>query len=278
MSYEVDFEDVDENDLMKVFENITDMIINAIKDVSPDHGGEVLASIHYKLFSDFDENKRDKSRLALMYLQSQLSSIISQAGQEKGIGMFLYGYTRHWLKFILIFESECASFLSWYSFNKEMKNMVPYISQIEEYLPVIVNTEDSKGLPANVIKEFQTFADASNDDAGEELKNWLSNLMRQALFYDDSDSKDLLQQFQKSFTELMKVFDEDFAYNIEFNTLFHQYGESWYNEIKKRKEWLNKLITELDLFKEEKLERLVRGFYWRKIGGKPLKSAILGVN
>jgi hypothetical protein len=279
MSYDIvdTLPDVDENELVNVFTTITDLITNAIKNTSPDHGGEVLASIHYKLFLDFEENKHDKSRLALMYLQSQLSNIISQAGKKKEIGQFLYGYTRHWLKFILIFESEMSSFLSWWTFKPEIRNMVPYISSIEDYLPVLVDVENTEPLPENVIKEFQEFADASNDDAGEELKNWLQGLMRQALFYEDDFSKKLLQQFQKSFSDLMKVFDEDFAFNVQFNTLLHQYGESWYEEIKKRKIWLNKLITKLDLFNEESLDRLVRGFYWRKLDGEPLKQVITKV-
>lgn len=262
--------DVDENQLMQVFETISKLILDATKE-SPDLGGETLASIHYKLFKDFNESKQQKSRLAIMFLQSQLGAIISQAGKERDVGLFIMGYTRHWLKYVLIFESEMSSFLSWYTFNNELPlNMVPYISRIEELLPLAVDIEHLSGLPTKVIKEFQDFADASNDDAGEELKNWLQNLMREALFYEDTDARGLLIQFQKSFADLMKVD----PHNIEFNTLFHQYGESWYNEIKKRKEWLDKLIKGLDLFKEENLDRLIRGFYWRKLGGKPFRFAI----
>ena len=276
LSYDVieTLPDVDENELVNVFTTITNLITNAIKDTSPDHGGEVLASIHYKLFLDFDEKHQDKSRLALMYLQSQLSNIISQAGKEQEIGQFLYGYTRHWLKFILIFESEMSSFLSWYTFRREIRNMVPYISSIEEYLPILADMHDANPLPKATIKEFKDFADASNDDAGEELKNWIQELMRQALFYEDEDAQERLKQFQKSFADLMGG-AEDFAFNVQFNTLFHMYGESWYEEIKKRKGWLNKLIKELDLFKEDALDRLVRGFYWRKIEGKPLKEVVV---
>lgn len=266
--------DVDENELINVFNTITKLITDAIKDSSPDYGGQILASIHYKLFLDYDENQQDKSRLALMYLQSQLSNIISQSGKEKEIGQFLYGYTRHWLKFILIFESEMSAFLSWYTFRRELRNMIPYISSIEEYLPVLVDVDSISGLPKQTIDEFKEFADASHDDAGFELKNWLQGLMRQALFYNDDYSKKRLQQFQKSFADLMGG-AEDFAFNVQFNTLFHQYGESWYEEIKKRKKWLNRLIKELDLFKEDCLERLVRGFYWRKIEGQPLREIVL---
>lgn len=262
--------DVDENQLMNVFETVSKLILDATKE-SPDLGGETLASIHYKLFKDFHETNQQKSRLAIMFLQSQLGAIISQAGKEKDVGLFIMGYTRHWLKYVLIFESEMSSFLSWYTFKTELPlNMVPYISRIEELLPLAVNIDHLQGLPEKVIKEFQEFADAANDDAGEELKNWLQNLMREALFYEDSDAKSLLLQFQKSFADLMKVD----PHNVEFNTLFHQYGESWYNEIKKRKEWLDKLIKELDLFKDENLDRLIRGFYWKKLSGKSFRSAL----
>ena len=262
--------DVDEVQLMEVFQTVSQLILNATKE-SPDLGGETLASIHYKLFKDFYETKQQKSRLAIMFLQSQLGAIISQAGKEKAVGLFIMGYTRHWLKYVLIFESEMSSFLSWYTFKNELPlNMVPYISRIEELLPLAMDIDHTKGLPENIIKEFQEFADASNDDAGEELKNWLQNLMREALFYEDHDAQSLLLQFQKSFADLMKVD----PHNIEFNTLFHQYGESWYNEIKKRKEWLDKLIKELDLFKDENLFRLIRGFYWRKFGDKSFRMAL----
>ena len=265
-----EFPDVDENQLMQVFETISKLILDATKE-SPDLGGETLASIHYKLFKDFNENKQQKSRLAIMFLQSQLGAIISQAGKEKAVGLFIMGYTRHWLKYVLIFESEMASFLSWYTFKNELsRNMVPYISRIEELLPLAVDIDHLSGLPEKVIKEFQEFADASNDDAGEELKNWLQNLMREALFYEDNDARSLLMQFQKSFADLMKVD----PHNIEFNTLFHQYGESWYNEIKKRKEWLDKLIKQLDLFKDENLDRLIKGFYWRKFGDNSFRLAV----
>ena len=256
--------DVDENQLMEVFQTISKLILDATKE-SPDLGGETLASIHYKLFKDFSDSKQQKSRLAIMFLQSQLGALISQAGKEKDVGLFIKGYTRQWLKYVLIFESEMASFLSWYTFKNELSlNMVPYISRIEELLPLAVDIEHLTGLPTNIINEFQEFADASNDDAGEELKNWLQNLMREALFYEDNEARGLLLQFQKSFADLMKVD----PHNIEFNTLFHQYGESWYNEIQKRKEWLDKLIKGLDLFKEENLFRLIKGFYWRKFGEK----------
>ncbi len=265
-----EFPDVDENQLMEVFQTISKLILDATKE-SPDLGGETLASIHYKLFKDFNESTQQKSRLAIMFLQSQLGALISQAGKEKDVGLFIMGYTRHWLKYVLIFESEMSSFLSWYTTKNELPlNMVPYISRIEELLPLAVNLDHLSGLPENVIKEFQEFADASNDDAGEELKNWLQNLMREALFYEDSDARALLLQFQKSFSDLMKVDPQ----NVEFNTLFHQYGESWFNEIQKRKEWLDKLIKGLDLYKEENLGRLIRGYYWRKLSGKPFKSAI----
>lgn len=265
-----EFPDVDENQLMEVFQTISKLILDATKE-SPDLGGETLASIHYKLFKDFTDTTQQKSRLAIMFLQSQLGAIISQAGKEKDVGLFIMGYTRHWLKYVLIFESEMASFLSWYTFNNELsRNMVPYISRIEELLPLAVDIEHLSGLPPNLIKDFQEFADASNDDAGEELKNWLSNLMREALFYEDSDARSLLLQFQKSFADLMNVD----PHNVEFNTLFHQYGESWYNEINKRKEWLDKLIKGLDLYKEENLGRLIRGYYWRKLGGQPLRTAL----
>ena len=262
--------DVDENQLMEVFQTISKLILDATKE-SPDLGGETLASIHYKLFKDFSDSKQQKSRLAIMFLQSQLGALISQAGKEKDVGLFIMGYTRHWLKYVLIFESEMASFLSWYTFKNELSlNMVPYISRIEELLPLAVDIEHLTGLPTNIINEFQEFADASNDDAGEELKNWLQNLMREALFYEDNEARGLLLQFQKSFADLMKVD----PHNIEFNTLFHQYGESWYNEIQKRKEWLDKLIKGLDLFKEENLFRLIKGFYWRKFGEKSFRIAI----
>jgi hypothetical protein len=262
--------DVDENQLIEVFQTISTLIIDATKE-SPDLGGETLASIHYKLFKDFNDSKQQKSRLAIMFLQSQLGSLISQTGKEKDVGLFIMGYTRHWLKFVLIFESEMASFLSWYTFNNELSlNMVPYISRIEELLPLAVNIENNPGLPENVIKEFQEFSDASNDDAGEELKNWLQNLMREALFYEDSEAKSVLVQFQKSFADLMQVDPQ----NVEFNTLFHQYGESWYNEIKKRKIWLDRLIKELDLYSDQNLSRLIRGYYWRKFSGKPLRLAL----
>ena len=262
--------DVDENQLMDVFETVSKLILDATKE-SPDFGGETLASIHYKLFKDFYETKQQKSRLAIMFLQSQLGAIISQAGKEKDVGLFIMGYTRHWLKYVLIFESEMSSFLSWYTFKNELTlNMVPYISRIEELLPLAVNETIGGGLPENTIKEFQEFADAANDDAGEELKNWLQNLMREALFYEDNDARTVLLQFQNSFSDLMKVDPQ----NVEFNTLFHQYGESWYNEIKKRKDWLDKLIKELDLFKDENLDRLIRGFYWRKFGDNSLRVAL----
>ncbi len=262
--------DVDENQLMEVFQTISKLILDATKE-SPDLGGETLASIHYKLFKDFNESKQQKSRLAIMFLQSQLGALISQAGKEKEVGLFIMGYTRHWLKYVLIFESEMASFLSWYTYKTELPlNMVPYISRIEELLPLAGDIEHSTGLPSHVIKEFQEFADASNDDAGEELKKWLQNLMREALFYDDNEARGLLIQFQKSFSDLMKVDPQ----NIEFNTLFHQYGESWYNEIHKRKDWLDKLIKELDLYKEENLARLIKGFYWRKFGEKSFRMAV----
>ena len=255
---------------MEVFQTVSQLILGATKE-SPDLGGETLASIHYKLFKDFYETKQQKTRLAIMILQSQLGAIISQAGKEKDVGLFIMGYTRHWLKYVLIFESEMSSFLSWWTFKKELPiNMVSYISRIEELLPLAVNVDSLQGLPEKIIKDFQEFADASNDDAGEELKNWLQNLMREALFYEDHDAQSLLIQFQKSFSDLMKVD----PHNVEFNTLFHQYGESWYNEIKKRKEWLDKLIKGLDLYKDDNLFRLIRGFYWRKLGDNSLRIAL----
>ena len=94
--------------------------------------------------------------------------------------------------------------------------------------------------------------------------------MRQALYDNDDLSLETLAQFQKSAPELMEV-DE---FNVEFNTLFHQYGESWFNEIVIRKKWLNNLITKLDLFQEKNIQRLANGYYWRKFGGKSLGDVI----
>ncbi|OLS25363.1 MAG: hypothetical protein HeimC3_15770 [Candidatus Heimdallarchaeota archaeon LC_3] len=270
MSYEyVEIPDVNEDQLMKVFDTITNIISKSIKE-SPDTGGKTLASIHYKLHLDFFESKNEKARLALMFLQAQLGKLICDAGRSREVGMLIYSYTRHWLRFVLILESQMSTYLSWYTFKKESPfNLVPIISAIEDNLPILLD-DNIEGLPKDIIKDFREFANAANDDAGEELKNWLDFLMRQALYNNDDLSLETLSQFQKSAPELMEV-DE---FNVEFNTLFHQYGESWFNEIVIRKKWLNNVITKLDLFDEKNIQRLANGFYWRKFGGKSFGDVI----
>ena len=94
--------------------------------------------------------------------------------------------------------------------------------------------------------------------------------MRQALYDEDDISLETLEQFQKSAPELMDVS----PMNVEFNTLFHQYGESWFNEIIIRKKWLNNVITKLDLFNEKNIQRLANGYYWRKFGGKSFGDVV----
>ena len=265
----IEIPDVDEVQLMKVFETISQLIKTSIK-TSPDIGGKNLASIHYKLFLDLYENKNEKSRLALLYLQAQLGNLISEAGKSQDIGMVIYAYTRHWLKFVLILETQMASLLSWYTFRQILPiNLVPLISSIDEYLPINVD-ENASGLPDNIVREFKEFADAANEDAGEELKKWLSSLMRAALFYQDKDSLDTLRQFQVSSPELMNVDPT----NFQFNTLFHQYGESWYQEILNRKKWISTLIDKLDLLSDNGILRMARGFYWTKFQETPLSLII----
>jgi hypothetical protein len=270
LSYDyVEIPDVDENQLMNVFDTISNLISKSVKE-SPDRGGQVLASVHYRLFLDQFENQNEKSRLALMFLQAQLGKLICDAGKSREVGMLIYSYTRHWLRFVLILESQMATYLSWYTFKRESTlNLVPIISGIEENLPILVE-ESSPGLPENIVRDFREFADAANDDAGEELKNWLDDLMRQGLYDNDEYALDTLTRFQKSFPEIFDVSPT----NVEFNTLFHQYGESWFNEIVERKKWLNNVITKLDLFNEKNIQRLANGYYWRKFGGKSLGDII----
>ena len=269
MSYEfVEIPDVDESQLLKVFDTISGLISKSISE-SPDTGGKTLASIHYKLFLDHFE-KNEKARLALMYLQAQLGKLISDSGKSREVGMLIYAYTRHWLRFVLILESQMATLLSWYTFQKELPiNLVPIISTIEERLPILVDNK-APGLPEGVIRDFRDFADAANDDAGEELKNWLLDLMRNTIFHEDKPAQETLAQFQKSFPDLMNVD----PFNVAFNTLFHQYGESWFNEIAKRKKWLNILIKELDLYNEKNIQKLARGYYWRKMGDPNLRLTV----
>ncbi|MFW9928248.1 MAG: hypothetical protein ACFFD1_02540 [Candidatus Thorarchaeota archaeon] len=270
LSYEyVEIPDVDEEQLLRVFDTISNLISKSVKE-SPDIGGKTLASIHYKLFLDQYENKNEKARLALMFLQSQLGKLICDAGKNEDVGMLIYSYTRHWLRFVLILESQMGTFLSWYTFKKELPlNLVPLISSIEDELPILLDP-NHPGLPEDIVRDFREFADAANDDAGEELKNWLDDLMRRAIYDKDRLSLDTLAQFQKSFPDLMEVD----PFNIEFNTLFHQYGESWFNEIAKRKEWLNNFIKELDLYHEKNIQRLANGYYWRKFGDRSFGDVV----
>ena len=253
--------DVDEVQLMNIFNTIAKTISRSIKE-SPDIGGKTLASIHYKLFLDQYEKKSEKSRLALMYLQSQLGALICEAGKSEDIGMLIFAYTRHWLRFVLILESQMSTYLSWYTFKKELPiNLVPIISTIEENIPIVVEKNNS-GLPEDLIRDFRKFADAANDDAGKELKNWLDELMREVLYNNDDYSLKTLLQFMKSSSELFNVSPID----VEFNTVFHQYAEAWFHEILERKKWINNLITKLELFEEKNIFRLSKGYYWRKLG------------
>jgi hypothetical protein len=265
----VEIPDVDEVQLVKIFENIAALISNSIE-TSPDIGGKTLAGIHYKLFLDFHENQNEKARLAIMFLQAQLGKLISDAGKSEDVGMLIYAYTRHWLRFVLILETQMASILSWYTSNPVLPiNLVPLISSIEENLPINLDPKTS-GLPEDTIKDFKEFADASNDDAGEELKNWLDSLMRETLFHKNEISNEILIQFQGSFTDLMEVSET----NFEFNTLFHQYAESWFKEILERKEWIQKLIKELDLLDDKSILRMARGFYSIKFEGTSFSEIV----
>lgn len=263
---EIEIPDVDEEELMKIFENLQQMIEQSIKQ-DPVKGGKTLASMHYRLFQDLIEKKNEKARLALLYLQAQLGRMISAVEKEQEVGQLMYAYTRRWLHFVLLVEAQMASFLSYYTFRPELPiDIIPLVTQIEEKIPL---NEDPNipGLPESIVQEFQAFADAANDDAGEELKNWLNGLLRQALIYDDPSALETLNQFQISFPSLMQVG----PLNVAFNTLFHQYGESWFQEIYMRKKWLNRLIQGLNLYEEEQLDRMLTGYYWSKLDGIPLK-------
>lgn len=253
---------VDQKEVADIFSAIETTLKSAFSK-NIEEGGRALAQIHHNLLESAVLGGSEKGRLSLLFLKSKLESFIDEPTM---IGSLLVAYSRHWLRLILILESQAYNYLSWISCTPE--EPLPYEDILENLNNVLPLEDDLTSVSPNrsVTEMLGSYQEKDSTKMGQELQAWIYSVMRQVL-EGDEQSLLLLGSFQAVFPTIIA---EDFV----LNEVVHEFAKAWFRSSLQLKRWFNTFGARLP---EDVRPLLSRGYYWSKlsrVSDQPLSKAL----
>lgn len=259
-------EKINQEEILDIFKTLETLLENSFAKSYRD-AGLILASIHHNLFESAVYKNSEKARLSLLFLKSKFTQIANLT--SKSVGPFVYSYTKHWFKLLLILESQANMYIKWLAFE-EGSDLNEVIKHIDEVLPDLENTSLT-GLAdnTNTTKDqlYQILTENNTTDAGFLMMKFMYTLMRESILDNKIESQQKLLQIQLQFPDIesIRAFDE----------IIYEYGKNWYKISLQFKKWFTNFSEKLSQPENVKtIDRLWKGQFWYRIKGKRFKIVV----
>ena len=195
-------EKINQDEIIEVFRTLETLLENSFAQ-SYRNAGIILASIHHKLFENAVYMNSEKARLSLLFLKSKFTQIAKL--NYNNVGPFIYSYTKHWFKLVLILEEQANMYIKWLTFE-EGPAFNNILKQVDDVLPDQDSLiETNLNTNTNNDQLYRILTENNTTDAGFQMMKYMYTLMREAVLENRSEAQQEFRQIQVQFPEIEKI-------------------------------------------------------------------------